>query len=292
MPDKVFNQTTGAQSWDTAGNWTPSGVPVTGDRAFINSGDASLVITRASTQAAVLLAECIGLDTFLGQFDVDVHATIWRIGFPSGGTNANGGPQKWVISNGSDACTVLGYKCGSSIDLTSGLSAIRFHGTHATANAVYVMPGVTTLEIGTSLAASVVTTLDVQGGNVIVRQNATTKFITVTSGTLTHTGLSNSAGTLLVSGGTVTTTGDTKHPTITANGGTCNLSHRASSGDSAVAVTINSGGTVDLRGDPRAFAVTTSFTLNNGGNLLHFGLSQITGASLTVPVGSLKAAAA
>lgn len=292
MADKTLVPTTGAVEWTTSGNWSPSGVPASGDRVFINSGDGSCVITANTTQAAVLLAECIGLDTFLGQFNVDVHATIWRIGFPSGSANANNGCTKWVISNGSDATTVLAYKCGASVDATSGLSTIRFHGTHATANAIYVFPGVTSMEIGTSLAASVVTTLAVQGGNLIVRQNATTKFVTVTAGALTHTGLSNSAGTLTVTGGTVTTTGDTKFPTITVGGqgAVANLSHRASSGDSAVAVTINNGGTVSLQGDPRAFAVTTSFTVNAGGVLKHFGLSQITGVSVTVPVGQLQVA--
>jgi hypothetical protein len=291
MADKTLNITTGAAPWATAGSWTPSGVPTTGDRVFIDSGASDLVITAASTQAAVLLAEIVFLDTFTGTFDVDVAATIWRVGLPSGSTSANGGSPKIVINNGTNAGTFLFYKSAASVDASSGLSAIRWTGTHASANAMYVFPGAQSVEIGTSLAASVLTTLDIQGGNVVVRQNATTKFIVMTAGKLVHNGLSNSAGTFTQTGGTSTTTGDTKFPAITLTGNaTMFCSHRAASGDSATTVTIGSGATLNLQGDPRAFSVTTSITLNAGGVLEHFGLSQITTSALTVPVGRLTAA--
>lgn len=287
MADNVFLPTSGAQLWDNAANWSLGAVPVTGDRAFIKSGDGTLVITTGSTQAAVLLAEYVAYDTFLGTLDVDFHATLERHGFPSGSTNGNSGSGKVIRSNGADAATVIVYTTGNSLRATSGIGALQWTGTHATGNKFYVYAG--SVDIGTDLSAAVVNDLDVQGGTVNIGQNATTKNITQTAGTINHTGLSNSSGVVVLTGGKFNTFGATKFPTITVNAGTANLSHRAASGDSATTV-IQNAGIVNLQGDPRAFQVGTSFTFN-GGTLQLFGLSQITGVSLTVPVGKLTIAA-
>lgn len=290
MADKTFIPTTGAQTWSNTANWNGAALPVDGDRVIIRSGDASLVITAGSTQAGIQLAELILMDTFLGSFDVDVQFDVARIGFPSGSSNGNGGTPKCTLTSGTYAGTVIVYKTGASTDATSGLPAVRWSGTHASGNSVYVFGG--SVGIGIDLSASIVTNLAIQGGTVQVGANSTSKFTTLTNGTLNHDGLSNAAGTLTVSGGTLTTAGDTLHPTISVYGGTANLNHRKTGGDDSTTV-IGYGGTINLQGNPASFVVTNGITLNPGASLQHFALSQVGGGGVLIPSpGKITASAA
>ena len=52
MANKTWVGTTGA--WDTAGNWSPSGVPTSSDDVFFTSGSQS--VTSGLSQGAVTLA--------------------------------------------------------------------------------------------------------------------------------------------------------------------------------------------------------------------------------------------
>lgn len=292
MADKTFIPTTGPQTWNTGSNWSPTGVPATADRVYIRSGDGTLVITAGATQAAVLLAELVTYDTFLGSLTVDVHATVERHGFPSGSPNANGGSPKIVRDNGSAATTLIVYKTAASADATLGYGAVRWTGTHATLNSITVLSG--SVDIATDLSAAVVTTLNVQGGTVTVGKNATTKAIVQTAGAVTHSGLCDAAGSALVSGGTITTNGVTLLPTVTVTGNaTANLGHRPASGDACTDVYLRSGGTINLQYDPRPFPVTNGLRVDLGGSLVHFGLAQVTGVGVLIATpGKLQVSAA
>jgi hypothetical protein len=278
MADKTFNILTGAVTWNTAGNWTPSGVPATGDRVFLPSGNA--VITAGSTQAAVALAELVALDTFTGSLVIDVNATLVRVGAPSGSTSGNGGSGKFVLSP-SAASTVLVYKTASSTDATSGYGAFRFNGT-AAGNAVYVQSG--SVEVGSDLAAAKVDTLDVQAGTVVVRQAATTKAMTQSGGEIRHAGLWDAAASVVQTGGTLYTSGTTAAQSFVI-GGTAYLNHRNTGGNDATAVEVLNGGTLNTQGDPRSFDTSSAVTLRKGATLKAFSAAQIT-AGVTFPNGS------
>lgn len=284
MAVKTLVATTGAIPWATAGSWSPSGVPATGDTVIITAGDASCVITAASTQAAVLLAQFIAYDTFLGQFNVDVHATDWRWGFPSGATQGNSGTPKAIINNGSDAFTALVYKTGSSTDATLGYGAVRFSGT-ATTNSITAFAG--TVDIGSDLSASKCASLYISGqARVVVGKYSTTTAHVVTGGSLIHNGLADSASTMTQTNGTVTTTGPTKFTTTVLSGGTLNYAHRASSGDSVVTFD-GYGGTIDITGNSAPLSVTTRFYLGIGCTLKCNGLSQVTTTAVMIAPGSI-----
>src|SRR5688500_14084369 len=108
MPDKVWNVTTGSASWGTAGNWTPSGVPVTGDVVYITQGDAD--IDQGLAQSAVTLAALYVYDTFTGTVgtsalidgDLDIGCTLGFIGVPSG-TTVGAGSGRIKINTGTVA---------------------------------------------------------------------------------------------------------------------------------------------------------------------------------------------
>lgn len=275
MADKVFQAITGAQTWSNAANWNGASLPVDGDRVFIKSGDAALVITAGSTQAGIQLAQCQLWDTFKGSFDVDVQSAIWDIGYPSGSTNGNSGSGDVTITNGAQAGTINVFKTAASTNATSGEQALKFTGT-ATTNVINVF-GTSTVDIGADLSATVVDDLNILAGDarVVVHANATTTDIKITGGTLIHHGLADASSTLLVSGGNVWTYGATKHTTITVNNsGTAYLNHRTS-GDDTGTLTINTGGTVDLTGNPLNFQTTAAIVLNAGGKLRAFSFAQI-----------------
>lgn len=286
MATKTLVATTGAIPWATAGSWSPSGVPATGDTVIITSGDASCVITAASTQAAVLLAQFIAYDTFLGKFNVDVAGTDWKIGLQSGATQGNSGSPQFIITNGTNPFTGTVYKTGASTDALLGLGAVRFSGT-ATTNSVTAFSG--SVDVGNDLTvATKCASLYITGqARVTVGRLATTTAITVTGGSLIHNGLADpSASSLTQTNGTVTTTGATKFVTTVLSGGTLNYAHRASSGDSVVTFD-GYGGTIDITGSSAALGVTTRFYLGIGCTLKCNGLSQVTTTPVAIAPGSI-----
>ena len=49
MASRIWVGGSGSQPWSTAGNWSPSGVPATGDSAYILSGNSTIDSGLAQT---------------------------------------------------------------------------------------------------------------------------------------------------------------------------------------------------------------------------------------------------
>jgi hypothetical protein len=265
MADKVFIGTGSSIDLSTAGNYSPSGVPANGDRLFFINGLSTDKITAGlATLAAVTLA--------LVRYDV------MQFGYPSGTRSAGsgGGPTRAKIKTNAIGGVTIVHSTGTSADAALGGEALRWTGTHATANKIYVMAG--SVGIGTQdLTAAVVTDLDVQGGTVNVGVNATPRNMTQSGGTFRHNGLTHASGSIKQTAGTLYTTGATLIPTIHV-GGRAYINHRVSAGICTDTLLVRGTGEADLTDDPRDFQITDPLLVQKGGKLYFARPGQLTGA--------------
>jgi hypothetical protein len=287
MADKVFIGTGSSIDLSTAGNYSPSGVPANGDRLFFINGLSTDKITAGlATLAAVTLALVRVYDTYSGQFgtdalsggDVQMGYDVMQFGYPSGTRSAGsgGGPTRAKIKTNAIGGVTIVHSTGTSADAALGGEALRWTGTHATANKIYVMAG--SVGIGTQdLTAAVVTDLDVQGGTVNVGVNATPRNMTQSGGTFRHNGLTHASGSIKQTAGTLYTTGATLIPTIHV-GGRAYINHRVSAGICTDTLLVRGTGEADLTDDPRDFQITDPLLVQKGGKLYFARPGQLTGA--------------
>lgn len=285
MADKIFIGTGAAIDLSVVGNYSPSGVPVNGDRLFFINGLTSDKITAGLTaMSAVTLAALYVYDTYAAQMgtdalsggDIQVGYNVMHFGYPSGVRAAgSGGPAKAKINAGSVAGVNIVYTTGNPTDLASGGEALRWRGTHATGNQFTVHAG--SVGIATQdFAAAVVNDINIDGGTLNVGINATARNMDP-SGTsvFRHNGLTHASGYIKQAGGTLYTTGTTLIPTIHV-AGKAFLNHRAT-GDDVTTLLIRSTGECDLRQDPRAFDVGFPIQIQQGGRLYFASPTQLTG---------------
>lgn len=181
MPEKYWIGTDG--SWTTAGNWSPSGVPVDGDTVWITELGSDI---DPVDQSSVLLAALHIHQSFIGSVGdatgyVQVGATTCCIGYqPSTATYSGSGRIK--LDLGTDQTDLRVYNTSASA-LESGKPPVRILGIHSS-NVAHVYGG----KVG--FAASDVSEVSTFGTITLAGQSSE-----LWGGTLTATALRVNAGT-------------------------------------------------------------------------------------------------
>ena len=268
---------TTSDAFGTAGNWTPSGPPTTGDTAIFNH-----VATRSlagSDQSAVLLASLVVTDAFsyaigTAGTELQIGATLAEFGKPTGNGQSYSGPTGMFINYGTNSNISTVYGTGSSTPAT-GKDLLHIRGTH-TSNELTMQGG--SVGIATNSASDTATypTINVTGGRLNIGTGATLTTITIAGGTVVDRA---AITTLNINGGTVETYGTFAITTVNnKTGGRFNCLHR--NGTSNAIGTYNmQGGTLDVSKDARTIVVGT---WNSGpGSVKKATAAQITGEPLT-----------
>lgn len=118
-------------NWSVAANFSPSGVPITGDDVYLENSSQS--ITAGLNQSAVTLASLNIAQSFTGYVgDADnyllISATALSIGYNYGG-GSPAGSGRIKLNLGSNQTTIDIYNSGSSASANE--PAVQILGTHA-----------------------------------------------------------------------------------------------------------------------------------------------------------------
>ena len=262
--------------WSNAANWSPSGVPQTGDNVFIGAFGATLYdIDAGLDQSAVTLASLTILQSYTEQIGtaasyLQIGATICTIGQPGGNTSETGSTR--IAIDFGAVQTEVNVLNSASASADTALEPIRLKGTNAH-NALNISGG--RVGIGTLNPAEVATFSRIStsqvSGTVAPALNlgpgCTLTTIDMAAGTVINRG-SNVAGTLTVSGGTYTADQAATHATVNVRGGTVVLN---SDGTVSGTITVQNSGALDLSQDARSQTISkiilhgpASLNLNNG----------------------------
>lgn len=268
---------TGASSgaFATAGNWSPSGPPTTGDTAIFDFNATQSLV--GSDQSAITLAALIVYQSFL--FAIGTTATALKIGATSVQIGQNldpaaspAGPTRINLDLHTIASSVIVYNSGLALTDT-GLENIRIKGNH-TSNSFQLISSTVSVGLATNAVGDVANfpTIQANGGRLNIGSGCSCSSMSL-GGNIICNAFSG-PGTLTLSGNArLNTYGDYAITLATVSGGTWNASHRKSSGASITTLT-RSGGTIDFSADPRALTVTT---YNEGaGTLKVSSSSQVT----------------
>ena len=267
MADKIWIGTDTAGDLNVAANYDPSGVPVATDRLFFDGSRSNqAVTTNLTTFAEVNLAAVHFLATYTGLVGtattvMDVDATEFFIGEPSGGSNENGS-KRLNLETGANVTGIHVYATASSGE-DDGMPPLRFV-TGAAACDVSVSSGTVGLAFGDALEAFTFDELRVKDGTVLLGDGAViTTDITINDGKVINHG-SGTAALVIVDGtGTYETYGSAAHTTIDVRhpGGT--IDYRS---DGLIG-TLKCAGTFDTVNDPRPKTITNC-EIYNGAQIL------------------------
>jgi hypothetical protein len=258
MSAKIFIGSAGSSTgFSTAGNYSPSGAPSTGDDWYANqtsvggvSGSDESAVTLATLNVPMTMLYAVGdLGTPL-----KVGATLAYVGAPGNSSRAASGSGRVNLDFAAiqTNCTIFN---SSSTSTDTGLEPVRIKGTHAS-NVLNVeggRVGVATDKIGDTATLA---TINLSGGATLnLASGVTWTTINQSDGTLNI----NSAGsgtTLTQTSGTANTLGNYLLATMSISG-TANIGHRKSSGNSITTLNLYRGGVADFSSSGTAIAVGT-----------------------------------
>jgi hypothetical protein len=264
-------------TFSTAGNWTPSGPPTTGDTVIFDHNATRSI--DGSNQSAILLASLVVTDAFayaIGSAgtELQIGATLAEFGKPTGNGQSYSGPTGMFINYGTNSNISTVYGTGSSTPAT-GKDLLHIRGTH-TSNELTMQGGSVGLATNAAADTATVPTINVTGGRLNIGTGATLTTVTIAGGTLVGR---SAITTLNINGGTVETYGTFAITTVNnKTGGRFTALHR--NGTSNAIGTYNmQGGTLDVSKDARTIVVGT---WNSGpGSVKKATAAQITGEPLT-----------
>jgi hypothetical protein len=277
MAKKTYTGTVGDLNFGTAGNWSPSGVPGSGDDLIFDALATSGINGSDQTGGGVIFNTL----TIYGTFGQASPGTILF--------GSNGTPLKLNVTNGNTANINLPAAAATS-STQVGCQRINLDlGTTSPIVNVYAAnprsfdTGKETVRIRTNNAACDINVLGGSGGVGIATDNytdtTTVGNVNVTGGVcnlgagVTYNNLVNNGGQALVNStpvvalicfaGDLYTRGTYIVPTITGDGGTVHCLHRASAGSSLTQLNLRNGGLLDLSQSGEAFVITNC-SLRNG----------------------------
>ncbi len=226
VPSTYYTWDGATSDWNTGTNWTPNGLPGTGDTAYITSSLTSTIQLSADVTVDTLDIEA-GFNSNL--LDLNGHTlTVTGTGTLTGGTilvaNNTGGHHDGTITFGSASTVTWGATWGTTDfdDTDGGAGTVNFNGT-------------TTVSSGASSGLDMQSNLTVNG-----TLNWNTP-LSLTGFTATSTIDGNNTGLVTVSGtGTMTVIGNGGTPIAILSGMTGNKANGVND------VTIAAGGNLNL----------------------------------------------
>jgi hypothetical protein len=267
LADKYYIGTDG--SYSTAGNWSPSGVPVNSDVVYIDN-NATSITTGLNQSAVTLTALNIGMG-FTGSIGtssayLQIGATTCNIGLPGASNVAGSALIKLDFGSVQTTVNVL----NSATSGTSGKEPILLIGTNAS-NVINVSKGTvgiarnTQIEVATFASVNVGTVTEGSSGVVNIGAGSTITSIRIGSGKVTNFGASMSGtGKQVVitdSAGKYIAYGSAAHTSVDIRAGTVVYN------SSGTITTLAVKGSIDFSADPRTKTVTNC-SLYKGGKIL------------------------
>lgn len=257
MANKTWAGTDG--NYGTAGNWSPSGVPSTGDHIRIPAS-SSQSITSGLDQSAVAIGDFIVEEGYTGT----IGTAAGYLQIDPDRFEFNGSGQAFIDIGAAEIdVQVLGtaaaatgerglYLKGSAIDelaiIGGNVGVAAIHGETATVATCRVTGANADVWIG---AGVTLTTLAVSAGSVRLRCAATT--VTVYGGTL-YTEEAGAITTVNLEGGTIYPNSSGTITTLNAEGGTADFT-RSGLGRTVSTLKQNPGSTLTY--DPAVLTITT-----------------------------------
>ena len=276
MATKIWTGT--SADWSTSGNWSPSGVPTSGDDVYLENSSQS--ITAGLGQASVVLNSLNIAQSFTGSLGgtasgpLSIKTAILKIGYHNGPGSPAGSPSIYINLNDTTCATVVDNS-GTSADTSR--APIRLYGSAAD-NDLTVNKGKVEFGTNTDDTSSKLRTVVVKYDNKV----ATDADLYIGSGVTF-----DADGTLTCFGGDTIIKCDC--PTTTVHGGTMNFigpwagttaftSYGGTSYLSAGTSTLTNcniyGGTVDFTKTTSDRTVSNCI-LGNGG-VIKFNSSHVT----------------
>ncbi len=261
MPNYKTWTGTSSGAFATAGNWSPSGVPVTGDH-IVFDGNATQALVGGDQSAITLATLRVyrSCTKIIGSPSVPlkIGATICEIGLTPEGGGTTSGPQTVALDFATiqTACTVYDNRGNGE----SGFSSTLLRGTHAS-NTLTIKGGA--VGVGTMVLneATTFTQIDVSGSSAVL-----TIGYGVTLGTLNQREgsifLGSAVTTINQDGGTLETRGS---GAIT----TANIAGKFKSNSTGTITTLNvaADGEADFSDSPTARTVTNANMYGPGASI-------------------------
>lgn len=235
----------------TAGNFSPSGVPADGDTLTVDQ-DATKAIA-ASDQSAILLASLVIKSTnafTIGDSatPLQIGATSWRIGDPSGSATAGSYSGRINLDFGTDAFTGVVVAGSTQPGSDAGKENVRLKGVNS-GNKLYVQGG--RVGVATDNIADVATlgTIAVIGGTCNIGSGVTLTTLQQEGGVAN---LNCAATTVQHDGGTLNTAGSGAIGTLNVS----SLANLAATG-TITTLSVDDGGHANFLAGYESRTVTT-----------------------------------
>lgn len=236
---------------NTTTNYSPVGVPTTGDDLYIDAGTGTIysITTSLSALSAVTLNSLNISQSYTGSIGLSsaylqVSATTVNIGQQFGGATVGNGSPLIRLNLGTVTSTVNIYNTAKTSAL-AGAGPVTILGTH-TSSTLNVMNGIVSVAVD-PLESSTFNTVN-NSGTLYFGPSVTLSVINANAGSTT---IRSACGTVNLTGGSLLTAGSGTLGLLQAYSGTASL---LSNGTIS---TINIyGASVDMSGDPRAKTVT------------------------------------
>ncbi len=269
MATKFWVGGTGGSETDvnTAGNYSPSGVPTTGDDLYVEapSGTTYNMAASLSSLSGVTLASLNIAQSYTGNIGtasayLQVSATVINIGYNYTSTSQSGSSLiKLNVGSVQTTANILNTSRSSS---TVGSGPVSILGTHAS-NVLNILSG--TVSVAATTGEVSTFTRIVNDGTLIVGSG-------ITLATLDSTGtttLRGAATTVNQNGGTINTFGSGAITTVNVNSGTF------FSQSTGTITTLNIySGTADFRSDYQSKTITNVNIYNQGKIYLDNGVKN------------------
>ena len=209
-------------NWSTAGNWSPSGAPVSTDDVFVEETNED--IDAGLNQSAVALSSLNIAQSFVGTIGtkdspLQIGASDVRIGYRTSGTGTPAGSRRIHLDLGSATAAQVNVDGTASSAADTGLNPLRIKAANA-ATDIYIRGGF--VSVADYPGETSTLDLSVSAGTVSLGQSNNNTAVTMVGVAITggSSVIRSMPTTLIVEGGSCTTEGDGAITTANVRGGT------------------------------------------------------------------------
>lgn len=268
MPDNKVWIGGSSTAWNTAGNWSPSGVPVSTDSVLLDhraqndlAGFDASAVTLASLRITSGFTKLVGTYSAGVVTRLQVSATNVVIGERLGDGSIGSGSQLIALDTGTNATTIR-IESANTTGQASGFAPILLKGSHSS-NSISVNSGwvgIGTYALGETVQFPTITVTgadaNVEIGTGYTAGSGTTPKINQTAGRVTFrhnlTTLNQEGGTAISEGTATITTADVGGIFVSNSTGTITT------------LNVQNGGLADFSQNPNARTVTNTNVYGSG----------------------------